>query len=64
MLLNTASMLINNRLFRALNWREKDMEEGLPVPPSDCLSPAPVLHHTDPSGKPVDPDRSISEQFL
>lgn len=52
-LLSTASMLINNWLFRALNWREKDMPEVLPVPPSDCLSPAPVPHDTDPSEKPA-----------
>lgn len=40
------------------------MPEVLPVPPSDCLSPAPVAHDTDPSEKPPEPDRSISEKIL
>lgn len=51
-LLSTTSMLTDNCLLRALNWREKDMEEVLPVPPSDYFSPVSVHHNIDPRNHP------------
>lgn len=63
-LLSTASMLTDNCLLRALNWREKDMEKVLPVPPSDYFSPVSVHHNTDPSETPPESDRSIYEKIL
>lgn len=62
MLLSTISMLINNWLFRALNWRRtwKKSSQSLPVTVSVLL----LYPTTQKRENPADPDRSFSEQFL